>query len=81
MVGSRKRAPSSYVSVGPPSKNGSLPQAAKNIPDWTLLIEAVVGLVRSCINHSMAQGIVSYIHPTIIDLRHSYRDKNTSNSS
>jgi hypothetical protein len=49
--GSRKRAPSSYVAVSV-TKDGTLPLAARNIPDWTLLVELLTHLVKGCYNPS-----------------------------
>lgn len=44
--GSRRHAPSSFVAVGY-TQDGSLPYAAKNIPDWTHLVELLSLLVCS----------------------------------
>jgi hypothetical protein len=45
--GSRPRAPSSYLAVVP-GKDDALPYAAKNIPDWSKLLELVAILVTQC---------------------------------
>eukprot|EP01032_Pedospumella_encystans_P008041 gene8041-9580_t len=51
--GSRRRAPSSYVTVVP-GKDGTLPFVARNVPDWTHLIELLAVLV--CHSNSLALG-------------------------
>lgn len=60
-VGSRRRAPSSYVTVVP-GKDGSLPYVARNIPDWTHLVKLLSALV--CQSNSMslveAMGEISF---------------------
>jgi hypothetical protein len=47
--GTRKTAPDSYVVIGPPtSRDGPLPLASKNIPDWGHLLETLSLLVEAC---------------------------------
>ena len=47
LKGSRRRAPSSYLAVVP-GKDDATPYAAKNIPDWSKLLELVAILVTQC---------------------------------
>jgi ubiquitin C-terminal hydrolase len=65
--GSRKRCPTSYVAVGPPLKSGQLPAAAKNIPDWSSLLETVNILVTSSYSYSMVKS--NRNPPTLRDSR------------
>ena len=56
-LGSRRTAPSSYVSIPPPIlRNGPLSSAAKNIPDWTDLLETLRLLVCAGTNEGMETG-------------------------
>jgi hypothetical protein len=54
--GSRRRAPSSYVTIVP-GKDDSLPFIAKNVPDWTHLIELLSALVCSADSLQLAQSL------------------------
>ena len=52
--GTRRTAPSSYVPIPPPTvRGGSLCAAAKNIPDWTDLLETLRLLVCTGTNEGM----------------------------
>ena len=55
MQGTRKRAPSSYCVVGPLTKSGELPYVARNLPDFSYLIEAVVYMVT----HAKSEAMVN----------------------
>lgn len=55
-VGSRRRAPSSYVTVVP-GRDGSLPFIARNIPDWTHLVELLSLLVCQSDSLQLAQSM------------------------
>jgi hypothetical protein len=54
--GSRRRAPSSYVTIVP-GRDDSLPFIAKNIPDWTHLVELLSALVCSADSMQLAQSL------------------------
>lgn len=60
-VGSRRRAPSSYITVVP-GRDGSLPYVARNIPDWTHLVELLSALVcqSDSLQLSQSMGEVSF---------------------
>jgi hypothetical protein len=64
-AGSRPRAPSSYVSIVP-GKDGNLPFAAKNIPDWTRLIELLSVLVCASDSLQLAQSLGEVGHTCIL---------------
>lgn len=51
--GSRKRAPSSYAHV-PHVKAGTVNHHAKNLPDWTLLLDTLAMLVTDSVNPESA---------------------------
>ena len=59
--GTRKRAPSSYCVVGPLTKSGELPYVARNLPDFSYLIEAVVYIVTHAKSEAMVNRVSNQI--------------------
>jgi hypothetical protein len=53
--GTRKRAPTSYVTIVP-GKDGKLPTSAQYTPDWTDLMQTLSLLVQSTITPSMVRS-------------------------
>ena len=63
--GSRRRAPTSYVSVGI-TRDGSVPYSAKNTPDWTYLVELLSLLVCSSDSLNLAAAMGDASHNCIL---------------
>jgi hypothetical protein len=54
--GTRKRAPTSYVTIVP-GKDGKLPNSAQYTPDWTDLLRTLALLVQSTVTPSMLRNV------------------------